>query len=209
MANTDNPRGLWPIRHQSGAPWNGQLNMYYIDAAYATALGKGDLVQLAGGANESANATGTCAAIQRYAVAQANTVGVIMGFGDSPTQGASVDDLTLNYSPTSTAHYAFVCDDPTVIFGIQDDSKDGTALTIDAIGGNAEIATIAACDTTTGYSKMELDSTSVTTTSTLPLKVLRLINRPDNALGEAAEWEVMLQTHSYGGGVGNPGRVTT
>ena len=208
MANVDKPAGLRPIRHLTGAPWNGALNIYYKDAALAEPMYKNQLVTLAGGANESANATGTCAAVRPYDVGDANTVGVVMGFGDSPTQGASVDDLTLKYSPTSTAHYVFVCDDPTVVFGIQEDTNGGTAMTIDSIGGNAEILDTAG-STTTGISASELDVNTVANTSTLPLKIMRLVNSPDNVLGAHAEWEVMLNTHSYGGGLGSAGLITT
>mgnify|MGYP006137790821 CR=1 FL=1 len=44
MANVDRPSGLKPVRHKSGAPYNGAANPYFIPSGYATALYVGDPV---------------------------------------------------------------------------------------------------------------------------------------------------------------------
>lgn len=50
MANIDAPFGLRPIRHKSGAPYNGAVNPYYVASTYATALFIGDpVIRVAGG----------------------------------------------------------------------------------------------------------------------------------------------------------------
>ncbi len=55
MANVDRPAGLKPLKHVSGAPYNGQTNMYLIPSTNGTATFIGDLVSLGG----SAGAAGT------------------------------------------------------------------------------------------------------------------------------------------------------
>ena len=54
MANTDPPKGLVPIKHRNGAPYNGAANPYYKPAGYATALFVGDVVVKTGTANTAA-----------------------------------------------------------------------------------------------------------------------------------------------------------
>ena len=53
MANSDTPRGFWPIRHLTGGTI--RQSEYTIATGYATALFKGDIVKLvAGGGIEAA-----------------------------------------------------------------------------------------------------------------------------------------------------------
>ena len=49
MANADYPKGLMPIRHRNGAPFNGALNHYATATGDSTALFIGDPVKIAGG----------------------------------------------------------------------------------------------------------------------------------------------------------------
>jgi len=55
---------------------------------------------------------------------------------------------------------------------------------------------------------MELDSSDVANTATLPLRILRLVDREDNAIGTHAKWLVKLNTHTHviDSASGNTGR---
>lgn len=182
MANVDNPRGLTPTRMLSGAPYNGAVNRYYIPATDATATFIGDAVKLAG----SADADGVPTIAQ--AAAGDTLVGVIVGF--EPDR----DDLSLQYRPASTARYALVADSPDVVFEIQEDSVGGALAAAD-VGLNADLV-VAAGDTDTGRSAMELDSSTKVST-TAQIRVLRLIPRVDNEIGANAKWEVLINEHQY------------
>ena len=185
MANTDRVNGARPVRYLNGAPWNGKVNRYYLPSTDGTACFVGDFVKSAG----SADADG----VQTVAQAAAGDalLGVIVGFEPNP------DNLSLLYRVASTARYVLVCDDPDVIFEIQEDSVGG-AMTAGETGNNGDI-TVAAGSTSTGSSGMELDSSNViaTTTGAAQLRVIRLSNRADNEIGTWAKWEVLINEHEH------------
>lgn len=190
MANVDRPRGLVPIRHSNGSPYNGACELMYIQAAYGTALFIGDPV-IPGGSGSTASASGEAGVGDINAAgASGIPIGVIVGFKPNPS------DLTKTHSIASTEGYAYVCTAPDVIYGIQDDGN--TAMDQDDIGLNADFIA-GAGDATTGRSGYELDSggtTAPATTNTLALRILGLVQKPDNTLGEVnAEWEVRINTH--------------
>lgn len=202
MANIDAPKGLVPIGYASGAPWNGMLNMYLCDSGDSTLIGIGDLVKLAGGAGiagQTVNGQDVegMPTITRSAAGDLH-VGVVVGFL------ANQDNLMLKHRAVSTNRIALVVDDPMVVFEVQEVSG-GTALTAAAVGLNANIATVADANTTTGVSVTELDNATEATTADLDLKILGLVKRPGNAFGEHAKWKVMISTHSYGNSAGNSG----
>jgi hypothetical protein len=187
MANLDTPFGLKPVKHLTGAPWNGKVNVYYVPATDATALFKGDAVKSAG----SADATGKFPTVAQVVAGDA-VRGVIVGFGDNPYVMTHPDAPNRDYRPASTAMYVFVVDDPSVIFEVQEDSVGGALVAAD-VGLSADIV-VAAGSTATGKSAMELDSsTKVATAATC--KVLRVIDREDNELGTNAKWEVLIAEH--------------
>lgn len=202
MANIDAPKGLVPIGYADGSPWNGQLNMYLCDSGDSTVIGVGDLVKLAGGAGTAGQEVNGIdvegmATITRSAAGDLH-VGVVRGFL------ADQDNLMRKHRAASTNRIALVVDDPKVVFEIQEVSG-GTALTSAAVGLNANIATVADANTTSGVSVTELDNATEATTADLDLKILGLVKRPDNAYGEHAKWRVLINTHSYGNSAGNTG----
>lgn len=190
MANTDSPFGLIPKMYLNGTPWNGKYNIYYVPSTDNTAIYKGDVVKLAG----SASADGIYPDVAQAAATDTTIVGVAIGFGTSPNLMFDIDNLTRNYRAAATAMYVAVVDDPNVIFEAQEDS-DGAALAVTDIGNNADIV-VAAGNTTTGQSGMEIDSSDVKT-ATAQLRILRLANRPDNALGDQAKWLVLINEHVF------------
>lgn len=179
MANSDIPRGLWPVRYASGAPYNGAANRYYVPASDGTAIYLGDAVKLAG----SADADGVPDVAQ--AAAGDTVIGVVVG-----VEPVTRDSTT--YRVASTARYVFVADDPELLFSVQEDSVGG-ALAVTNVGNNFDLV-VAAGSAITGYSGMELDS-STAGTSTAQVRVVALDPKPDNEIGANAKWLVRIVEH--------------
>ena len=189
MANSDTPFGFKPVKHMNGSPWNGKANVYYIPASDETATFKGDLVKLAG----SADATGKFPSVAQVAAGDA-ACGVIIGFGDNPNVMIHPDNPNRDYRPASTAMYCLVVDDPYVVFEVQEDSvANSIAVTMVGLATDVVVGT---GSTTTGKSAMELDS-SDTATAAGQCRIMRLVNREDNALGDHAKWEVLIAEHQF------------
>ena len=192
MANPNNARGLIPVQHISGAPYSGPGNLYHVPAGYAVALYLG-LPLVATGASD-ANAIPTVQVAT--AAGGAYTIGPMMGIADGgePTTGITRDMVV--YHPASTLQYIHVADDPDLIFEIQEDSVGGSIAMATAGTKNADFIA-GAGSTTTGYSGWMLDSSTINTTATLQMRLLRGVHRADNEMASAnAKWLVKINLHS-------------
>lgn len=189
MANTTGVFGLRPIRHISGAPWNGQVVKCAVSSGYATPLYIGDPVLFSPTLTEK-DTTGTMPTINKSAGTAGTLVrGVIVGFEPS------ADNLNRLYIPASTGGYAYVCMDPDVVYAIKGDG--GGTLTKAIAGQNAVMIAKSAGSTTTGLSGMALDegtTTAPNTTQNFTLHVLGVQPVEGNALGASATYEVLLNT---------------
>jgi len=184
MANVDAAFGLRPVRHISGAPYNGATVKCYIHALYATALFIGDGV-IFDTALANKDTTAKCPTIIACTGATASLIrGVIVSFDPIPT------GLQYTYRVASTERWANVCMDPDVVYQIQDDG-DGTPSKVFP-GQNATIGLVAG-STTTGLSGAVMCSTTATTQAH-PLHIIGLADIEDNELGDHAVWEVLLNT---------------
>jgi hypothetical protein len=194
MANADTPFGLRPIRHKSGAPYNGAFNVYYLPAGTGGDYFIGDPVIKTSTANAVAAGTafpiGTLPEIVKATVGTTNRItGVIVGFAPDP------DGLGRIYRPASTARVVYVCDDPDIVFEIQ---ADGVVAVTD-IGLNAVLIYTNGGSTVTGLSGAELDTgttTAMNTTVGFQLAIHRLVNRQDNEIGAFAKLEVTINNHT-------------
>ena len=151
MANADRPSGFTPVEHLNGNPYNGKYRMYYVPVTDGTALFKGDLVTLAG----SADATGIYPTVVQGAIND-QFIGVIVGFSNTPQMTVDTSDLSRAYRLASTALYVAVCDDPDVIYEVQEDSVDGNLAATDV--GQVFDPIVGSGNTSSGASGMELDS---------------------------------------------------
>lgn len=179
MANIDAPNGLRPVKHLDGSPYNGAANRYYVPATDGTALFVGDAVKSTG----SADANGVAGVIQ--AAAGNNIRGVVVGVEPVAADSAS-------YRAASTEAYVYVADAPDLVFEVQEDSV-GAALAAVNVGQNADLV-VAAGNTATGTSGMELDSSTAVGT-TAQLRILGLAQRPDNEIGDNAKILVSINEH--------------
>ena len=191
MANKNTPFGLMPIKKDCGK------NYYYIPAAYGTALFIGDPVIITGTSN-TANvvagqrefAAGSLPEINKATAGDGNkVVGSIVGFL------TNFDDTSKNYNPASTEAIAIVADNEDQIFLIQEETA-GTALAATSVGLNANLVYAESGSTSTGFSGAELDTSTPATDATFQLKILRLHEAADNAIGQHATWEVKINNHN-------------
>lgn len=195
MANIDSPFGLKPIKN---APFNEiPKNYYYIPSSYATALFIGDPVIKTGTSNTAAVTSagrlfnpGSLPEINKATAGDTNKItGVIIGFLANPS------DLSKNYNPASTERIAIVADSPLQEFEIQEESA-GTPLAATSVGLNANVVFAESGSTATGLSGVELDTSTPASDATFQLKILRLVDAPENAIGQHAKWRVKINNHT-------------
>ena len=184
MANNDNAFWLRLARSGGSAAHTGGVNRYYVPATDATAIYIGGLVKLAG----SADADGVPSVTGNVAAGNA-VVGVCVGV--EPVTAESTI-----YRVASTERYVLVADDPNEVFEIQEDSV-GAALAAADVGLNATLIGFTAGSTASGRSTIEIDSSTKATTATLDVSIHRLVQRPDNAIGDNAKWLVRLNNHQF------------
>jgi hypothetical protein len=207
MASVSRINGFRPVKTVTGAPYNGQSEVCFMDSGNSTVVMVGDIVQLAGDARA---ATGV-PTVTRLATATGVPYGVVVGIlftgvGDT-TNVPPVNDLnTPVYRRASTDRYVLVCTDPNVIYETQYAGTSVAAATITAnVGLNGQVV-LTAGSTTSGSSGMQLDSSGLATTATLPLKIVGFPNRPDNIPGDVYfSYYVKLNGATLGGGTGQVG----
>ena len=169
MSTTAAPYGLKPVNLLGGQANPGSLRLYKIASGYNTGIFYGDVVKLVvGGTIEKDAGTTT-----------ATPIGVFMGCEYvSATQGLlHRNQWTASTTvPTGTTAWAYVCDDPDMLFEIQADEAVAQA----GIGTNAALVQ-GAGSTATGMSAVALDGNSINSTATLPLRIVDYVRRPGQA----------------------------
>ncbi len=208
MAYPDSPYGFIPIRHKSGAPYNGAARPYWIDSSDTPGDGLymiGDPVIQDGTANTAAIsvpgmgtfAVGMLSGVTRATAGQGSgnrVTGVVVGVG------ADTRD-SLVYRADVTERVVWVADDPDLIFSVQADA----AFAVANVGANSNILFTHAGDTSTGRSGAEADATAETHADS-QLKVIGFVNDPQNtpnAVGNRLE--VIFCNHTMGPVGGNIG----
>lgn len=184
MANVAAAFGFRPVRHVSGAPFNGQAQPFFIPASDGSQYFIGDLVKSAGN-SDAATGQGTVI----LATAGSRILGAIVGFDVSL---GVTPNLNIGYRPASTAMYAWVVTDPLVIYEVE---MSG-ALAATDIGKNADLKT-GTGSTVTNQSGYQLDSSTTNTTNTLGFHIMRAAQKPNNTIGANAVVEVLPNVHEY------------
>ncbi len=182
-ANRDVVRGARPIGTMSGADWNGKLRPVCFLASNGTAAFIGDFVKL----DANASADGTVPAVAQAAAGDI-MVGVLVSLEPDTTDEGSLSRS--NYRRASTLRYGKVAWGSDVLYSIQEDSEGGNIPTT-AAGTNANV-TVAAGNTSTGMSGMEIDSSTAATTNTLHLRLHYVEPKVGNTLGDYADWIVSI-----------------
>lgn len=204
MANTSRISGFRPVKHITGAPYNGQVNIYEVPAGESVPVFVGDLVKL----SDSAATAGVPAVEAVVAASSQITAGPILGAVvgvlntkmdplDGTMTAGSISLDTPQYRAASTKQYVLVADAPDLVFEAEADAAVAAA----SVGLNVGIG--ASAHTTpllTGASPMYVYSTTApTTTSTLPLQIVGVVKRVDNEINSAYNKVlVRINVHAFG-----------
>ena len=198
MANVVAPMGFMPVRSVNMN--SGQTNIYYIPSTDGSQYQIGDAVKSAAGGDANGipavqKSTGAGSEYQRGVI-----VGVlpVQAVGTPSLVGVPLALETINIPATKTrGYYVEVLDDPNALFEIQDDGL--SALTATACNKNASFTVTNPANSLIQISASVLTTASVATTSTLPLKMMGLSQRPapggGNAFGVNARWIVKFNLH--------------
>ena len=204
MANVSKINGFRPIKHVTGAPYNGQCNIYAVASGDSTALFVGDSVKLAADANAAgiqyvtAHAAGTAGTGQP-------ALGVVVGVLNSkfdPVDGkmsaGSVSLDTPQYHAASTEGYVLVADSPDLIYEVEATAAGSAySFAVADVGQNANLYA-GAGSTTTGNSQHSLNMSDKGTTSTLPFKIVGVSKKIDNEVtGNYTKVLVQINNHQF------------
>lgn len=206
MASVSRIAGFRPVKTITGAAWNGQANLYFVPSSDSTVIMVGDAVKLLGDAR-AATGVPTVTRAGATDVAVGIVVGIVFsGVGDANNIPPVTDLNTPVYRRASTDRYLLVCDDPNVVYEVQYAGTSVAAATITAnVGLNGQFTTTAG-STASGSSGMQLDSSGLATTATLPLKITGFPARPDNIPGDTYfSYYVKLNHTVNGSGTGATG----
>ena len=190
--NSNGPNGLVPYKMLGGKPYSGATSYYQIaPTPYATSIFTGDPVTMSAG----------------YVTIGAAGSAIIGVFAGCKYIQADGTPKFSPYWPASTAILsgssiqALVIDDPDVVYSVQEDNGSGAAGThlaqATGPGFNYNFA-INTGNTTTGLSAASLNNGA--TNTTYNLKILELDPTINNAIGNFANWLVIVNNDVYRGG---------
>lgn len=188
MANLNNPFGFRPLMADlSGAPSRiGEYGKAAADTTHAIFLW--DLVTKA--ATSIASPTGF----------PATPVSGIKSFSEATPGTTLILGASLNYGKISTLTYHYVVDSPAAIFAAMVGNDEPTALTVAVyVGLNANVKANA-LTSVFGQSAMYIDDTTLATTATFDVKIIKLLDVPPNIEGAYAIAEVIINKHQFGQG---------
>lgn len=180
MANANVARGLIPYRRTTGEPYNGSANIYYVPSSVASNIFIGDPVTWL---TNAADANGIPSVTLATAGSSNNVLGAMVGIVNGGEPIVSVVQNSPVYHVASTAAYILVADDPDLLYMVQENGS----MVQGAPGRNVNLVS-GSGSTTTGYSGWQLNSSTLNTTNTLQMKIMRLLEQADNAVGTNAKW---------------------
>ena len=209
MANTSRVSGFKPVKHFSGAPYNGQANIYEFAAGETVPLFVGDLVLRSTEAStsglvtvKSLSAHATDANDVTSGVILGVVVGVMNGKLDRLDGKMSAGSIVLDtpqYAAAGTKAFVLIADSPDIIYEAQ---ATGSYALAD-IGLNADVGVLAnASAKVNGNSPMYVNATTPTASATRPLHVVGYAKRVDNEAPAAYnKVYVQITTHAQGNAI--------
>jgi len=194
MTNVSNfyaPNGLRPVKYLSGLPYTGAVTRYKKEASVI--LAPGDPVVVAGGA-ETSIPSGV-PLITRAATSSGTITGVVVGIAANPI------NLYKIYMAAADTGYVYVADEPNLLFEAMEDSggtSGGTDIAASDVQNGVDI-NVSNASTTTGLSQCMLKSSSTAANggSGFQCRIFELAQKPNNAIGDFARWNVMIHDHTY------------
>jgi hypothetical protein len=195
MANANVARGLIPYRMFDGGYYNGSNDIYFVPSSYGTALFIGDPVDVISSSND---ANGIPAV--QLATVGSPILGVVVGIVDGGEPIVTVTrDLAISH-PASTKQYLLVTTARDLIFQVQDDASSQARAPNQWAGRNANLVA-GSGSTVTGFSGWQLAASTVNTTNTLDLHIIRPLSQADNVISSVAntnmnaKWLVQLNNY--------------
>jgi len=200
MANVSRVNGFKPVKHFTGAPYNGQCNAYEVSVSETVPVFVGDLVVRS--TNASTTGLVTVKSLSGHATnANDVTSGVVLGavvgvvnpkldpINGSMTAGSIALD-TPQYVPAGTKAIVYVADAADTIFEVQSTASYALA----DIGLNADVGVLAVAGNgaVTGNSGMYVNATAPTASATRPVHVVGYKMSPDNE-APAAYNKILVQ----------------
>jgi len=202
MANVNRPKGFSPIQNGNSSGFNSKVGLYAVATDAANSYAIGDVVMLAAGADADG-----IPLVTKWAGAVtvgAQPAGVIVGIRVADAGVSLVGSalsLERTYIPVNAGtHYLYVLEDlATAEFELQGDVTTWAAAHMN----NNCAVTITANQTTLASSSpySSIVATTPAATNTLPIQILGLIQRPDNAFGSYAALRVRFNIYSQNGAV--------
>lgn len=177
--NVNAPLGFQFRGSLGGPPSAVNVVKCYHPSTDSVGLFLGDMVKF-----PSTHATDSVTGLPVVTAATATDAPFGIVLGVDPEQGVAIgsDNLDRVYCPASTAMYINVCIDPDAIYEIQ---SSGTVAGTD-VGKYAAMTAAVAGSTTYGTSGMQLDETTVSTSSTSTnMFILGQIQSADNVINSA------------------------
>ena len=204
MANTSKINGFRPVKHVTGAPYNGQANIYGVASGDSTALFVGDVVKLAADGNAAgiqyvtAHAAGTAGTGQPALGVVVGVINTKLDPVDGRMSAGSISLDTPVYRPGSVEQYVLVADSPDLIYEVEATAAGSAySFAVADVGQNANIFA-GSGSTSTGNSAHSLNMSDKGTAATLPFKIVGVSKKIDNEVtGNYTKVLVQINNHQY------------
>lgn len=176
MTNTNpySASGFTPTRMVDGSPLDYQVRLAIIQASDGTATFIGDAVVFDTGTYTN-NATGY-PLVKQAAASATEWAGIVVGVEPITGVTPGLENLYQLHRPASTLRLVRLCDDPRVVFECVANNQV-TAPQLQS--KNADIV-VGSGNTYSGISAMQVDTGTIATTATLPLKFYGASQRVGN-----------------------------
>lgn len=203
MTNTTHPWGFRPVGFLNGYEFSGATHLYAFSASDGTAAYMGDTVKIDTTNRSTALSDAWAPGIPLITVTGGSITttpfrGAIVGFLPDPEFNMNpTKSLGTKYRIASTARYAFVADDYSMIFEAEESGTNSYVTAANNAINKLLDITAGAGNTLTGLSGYTLAGASTATTNK-PFRVMKLTQRIDNANSTASDttpywhWDVMM-----------------
>lgn len=181
MANANAPFGFKPIFRDGTAATDFAVGYYVVPASDANNMFIGDPVLT----------TGTADATTGYATVALATAGTSNYSTGSIVAVIPVTEASAVYRVASNYAVVLVADDPDQMFAIQ---SNGTTV-ITNVSANANFSFGSGGSTASGVSGVVLNESTANTTNTLQLRIERLVDPNQVAIGAFGQYQVRFNLH--------------
>ena len=188
MSTSATPYGFRPVGLLGGGDWSNSIRHIKLTNSYGTSIFYGDVLKVVStGTVEKDSGTTTM-----------TPVGIFVGCSyTDPGSSQPTYAQMWTASTSATDIMAYVVDDPDVVFQAQGDAT----LAQTALGNNVAVVQTAG-STSIGTSKNAIDSSTIATTKTLPVRILGFVDGPNSTVGDSFT-DVLCKFNSGGDATGD------